>query len=69
MNRVPDGVRQRGPTESAPDSDRQREPPGDLISIRIKFMENERNLSVNRTITVGGLKRYYFLLHFASIIG
>ena len=59
MDSTTDGVRWRG-DESMPDS---RSPntsstPGESISIRVKFMENERTLSVNRTIKVGDLKRY-----------
>ena len=57
MDRMSDGMRQRGPAENAPNSDSQRSPPGDHISIRVKFMENERTMSVNRTVTVGELKR------------
>ena len=56
MENTSDGVRWREPAEnpSPPDS---HSTPGDHISIRVKFMENERTMSVIRTITVGELKR------------
>ena len=40
-----------------PEFDSQNSSPRDTISIRVKFMENERTLSVNKTIKVGELKR------------
>ena len=60
MDRTTDGVRWRG-DESMPDSHSPNtsSTPGESISIRVKFMENERTLSVNRTIKVGDLKRYF----------
>ena len=59
MDSTTDGVRWRG-DESMPDSHSPNtsSTPGESISIRVKFMENERTLSVNRTIKVGDLKRY-----------
>ena len=57
MDRMPDEVRWRGPAESTPFADSQSSVPEDYISIRVKFSENERTISVNRTITVGELKR------------
>ena len=59
MDSTTDGVRWRG-DESMPDSHSPNtsSTPGEIISIRVKFMENERTLSVNRTIKVGDLKRY-----------
>ena len=59
MDSTTDGVRWRG-DESMPDSHSPNtsSTPGESISIRLKFMENERTLSVNRTIKVGDLKRY-----------
>lgn len=51
-----DDLRWRG-SEHMPDFDSQNTSPRDAISIRVKFMENERTLSVNKTITVGELKR------------
>ena len=57
MDRTSDGVRWRCPAESTPHTDSQSSIPEDHISIRVKFMENERTMSVNRTITVGELKR------------
>lgn len=59
MDSTTDGVRWRG-DESIPDSHSPNtsSTPGESISIRVKFMENERTLSVNRTIKVGDLKRY-----------
>ena len=63
-----DGLRWRG-SERVPDFDSQNRSPEDAISIRVKFMENERTLSVNRTITVGGLKRYVWCwLHLLDFI-
>ena len=52
-----DRVRQRGPTQSTSDAGGQQGPTEELISIRVKFMENQKNLSVNRSIAVGELKR------------
>jgi len=60
MDRNSDGVRWRG-NERTPDFGSQSSSAGDCISIRVKFMENERTLSVNRMITVGELKRLCFL--------
>ena len=59
MDSTTDGVRWRG-DESMPDSHSPNtsSTPGESISVRVKFMENERTLSVNRTIKVGDLKRY-----------
>ena len=59
MESTTDGVRWRG-DESMPDSHSPNtsSTPGESISIRVKFMENERTLSVNRTMKVGDLKRY-----------
>ena len=57
MDRMPDEVRWRGPAESTPFADSQSSITEDYISIRVKFSENERLISVNRTITVGELKR------------
>ena len=57
MDRMPDEVRWRGPAESTPYADSQSGIPEEYISIRVKFSENERLISVNRTITVGELKR------------
>lgn len=59
MDSTTDGVRWRG-DESMPDSHSPNtsSTPGESISIRVKFMENERTLSVNRTMKVGDLKRY-----------
>lgn len=56
-DRMSDGVRWRGPAENTPHPDSQSSILEDHISIRIKFMENERTMSVNRAITVGELKR------------
>lgn len=55
-----DRVRQRGPTQSTSDASGQQGPTEEPISIRVKFMENQRNLSVNRSIAVGELKRLCF---------
>ena len=52
-----DRVRQRGPTQSTSDAGGQQGPTEEPISIRVKFMENQKNLSVNRSIAVGELKR------------
>ena len=57
MDRMADEVRWRGPAESTPYADSQSSIPEDYVSIRVKFNENERLISVNRTITVGELKR------------
>ena len=57
MDRTSDGVHWRRPAESTLHSDNQSSVSEDHISIRVKFMENERTMSVNRTITVGELKR------------
>ena len=57
MDRMSDEVRWRQPAESTPYADSQHSIPEDYISIRVKFLENERTISVNRTITVGELKR------------
>lgn len=59
MDRTSDGVHRRCPTQSTPhvDSESNIHVPVDHISIRVKFMETERTMSVNRTITVGELKR------------
>ena len=57
MESTSEGVRWRGQAESTPNSDSQSSQPGDNIAIRVKFMENERTMSVKRTITVGELKR------------
>ena len=59
MDSTTDGLRWRG-DESMPDSHSPNtsSTPGESISIRVKFMENERTLSVNRTMKVGDLKRY-----------
>jgi len=57
MDRTSDGVRWRHQAESTPHSDSQSSIPEDHISIRVKFMENERTMSVNSAITVGELKR------------
>ena len=53
------GVRWRGTPEHTPDARSQTSSPGDCISIRVKFLENERTLTVNKAITVGQLKRYF----------
>ena len=57
MDRMSDEVRWRRPAESTASADDQSSIPEDNISIRVKFLENERTISVNRTITVGELKR------------
>ena len=59
MDSTTDGVPWRR-DESMPDSHSPNtsSTPGESISIRVKFMENERTLSVNRTMKVGDLKRY-----------
>lgn len=57
MDRMSDEVRWRRPAESTPYADSQSSIPEDHISIRVKYVENERTISVNRTITVGELKR------------
>ena len=59
MDSTTDGLRWRG-DESMPDSHgpNTSSTPGESISIRVKFVENERTLSVNRTIKIGDLKRY-----------
>lgn len=56
MDSMSDDVRWRGPAENPSHSDSDSTP-GDHISIRVKFMENERTMSVNSAITVGELKR------------
>ncbi|KAJ7390023.1 transmembrane and ubiquitin-like [Desmophyllum pertusum] len=61
MESTSEAVRWRGQAESTPNSDSQSSQPGDNIAIRVKFMENERTMSVKRTITVGELKRLCFL--------
>lgn len=60
VDRTSDGVHWRG-SASAPVLDGLNGSAEDCISIRVKFMENERTLSVNRTITIGELKRLCFL--------
>ena len=57
MDRTSDGVRWRRPAEDTPHPDSQSSIPEDHISIRVKFMENERTMSVNSEITLGELKR------------
>lgn len=61
MDRMSDEVRWRRPAESTASADDQSSIPEDNISIRVKYLENERTISVNRTITVGELKRLCFL--------
>ncbi|KAL9968169.1 hypothetical protein ACROYT_G026509 [Oculina patagonica] len=60
MDRMSDGQHCTGPAENTPTSDGQSSPPRDHISIRVKFMEHQRVVSVNRTITVGDFKRLCF---------
>lgn len=55
-----DGLRWRG-GEQFPQNDNTSAPPGDTITIRIKHMENERNVSVPSTTRVAELKRFCFL--------
>ena len=57
MDRTSDGVHRRCPTQSTPHVGSESSTPADHISIRVKFMETERTMSVNKTITVGELKR------------
>ena len=57
MHSTSDGLRWRGREGMPSESDSQDGSPRDTISIRVKYMENERTLLVNRAITVGELKR------------
>ena len=43
--------------QNLPRFEGQTSPPSNQITIRIKYMENERTISVHRTITIGELKR------------
>lgn len=51
---------QRGPTQNTSDAGGQQGPIEELISIRIKFLESEKNLSIDRRISVGELKSSCF---------